>query len=159
MISKYQNKMILFSHYIIKFKLLNESDDLSSLIGSISHDDLESLFDLKKAKNASALEGGFLASATLTASFCGVKSQMPIGPEHAFKSAKSLILQPFRTIYKRTFQCETPCTSNQITYFNVLFFFLIVICPFIPCSTIVSPNSRVTSRLQNSRILFCFFNL
>ena len=50
-----------FSHYIIKFKLLSESDDLSGLIGSISHDDLnslddlDSLFDLKITKNASAL--------------------------------------------------------------------------------------------------------
>ena len=49
------------SHYIIKFKLLSESDDLSGLIGSISHDDLnslddlDSLFDLKITKNASAL--------------------------------------------------------------------------------------------------------
>ena len=50
-----------FSHYIIKFKLLSESDDLSGLIGSISHDDLnslddlDSLFDLKITKNASVL--------------------------------------------------------------------------------------------------------
>ena len=49
------------SHYIIKFKLINESDDLSGLIGSISNDDLnslddlDSLFDLKIIKNASAL--------------------------------------------------------------------------------------------------------
>ena len=48
-------------NYIIKFKLLSESDDLSGLIGSISHDDLnslyalDSLFDLKITKNASAL--------------------------------------------------------------------------------------------------------
>ena len=41
-----------------------------------------------------------------------VKSQMPIAPERAFeeKSTKLLILLPFRTIYNRTFQCETPCT-------------------------------------------------
>ena len=58
MFSKHQNKMILA---IIKFKLLSESDDLSGLIGSISHDDLNSLkdlvslFDLKITKNASAL--------------------------------------------------------------------------------------------------------
>ena len=39
------------------------------------------------------------------------KSQMPIAPEHAFeeKSTKLLILLPLRTIYFRTFQCETPC--------------------------------------------------
>ena len=42
-----------------------------------------------------------------------VKSQMPIAPEHAFKekSTKSLILLPLRTIYNRTFQCETPCSN------------------------------------------------
>ena len=41
-----------------------------------------------------------------------VKSQMPISPEHAFKekSTKSLIHLPLRTIYNRTFQCETPCS-------------------------------------------------
>ena len=40
-----------------------------------------------------------------------VKSQMPITTEHAFKekSTKSLILLPLRTLYNRTFQCETPC--------------------------------------------------
>jgi hypothetical protein len=49
------------SHCIIKFKLLSESDDLSGLIGSISHDDLnslddlDSLCDLKITKNARAL--------------------------------------------------------------------------------------------------------
>ena len=49
------------SHYIIEFKFLSEFDDLSGLIGSISHDDLnslddlDSLFDLKITKNASAL--------------------------------------------------------------------------------------------------------
>ena len=49
------------SHCIIKFKLLSESDDLSGLIGSISHvdlnslDDLDSLCDLKIIKNARAL--------------------------------------------------------------------------------------------------------
>ena len=47
---------------IIKFKLLSESDDLSGLISSISHDDLNSLddfnslFDLKITKNASTLQ-------------------------------------------------------------------------------------------------------
>ena len=47
---------------IIEFKFLSESDDLSSLIGSLSHDDLnslddlDSLFDLRKAKNTSALD-------------------------------------------------------------------------------------------------------
>ena len=60
MFSKHQNN-IYSSHYIIKFKLLSESDDLSGLIGSISHDDLndlndlDSLFDLKITKNASTL--------------------------------------------------------------------------------------------------------
>ena len=40
-----------------------------------------------------------------------VKSQMPITPKHAIeeKSTKLLILLPLRTIYNRTFQCETPC--------------------------------------------------
>ena len=39
---------------------------------------------------------------------------MPIAPEHAFeeKSTKLLILLPLRTIYNRTFQCETPCTME-----------------------------------------------
>ena len=60
------NKILIYleldsSHYIIKFKLQSESDDLSDLIGFISHDDfnslddLDSLFDLKITKNASAL--------------------------------------------------------------------------------------------------------
>ena len=42
-----------------------------------------------------------------------VKSLMPISPEDASKekSTKSLILLPLRTVYNRTFQCETPCTS------------------------------------------------
>ena len=41
-----------------------------------------------------------------------VKSQMPTATEHAFKekSTKLLILLPLRTIYFRTFQCETPCS-------------------------------------------------
>ena len=59
---------------------LSESDNLSGLIGSISHndlnslDDLDSLFDLKVTKNASALYTWvvFMASATWTASFCGI---------------------------------------------------------------------------------------
>ena len=36
---------------------------------------------------------------------------MPITHKHAFKekSTKLLILLPLRTIYNRTFQCETPC--------------------------------------------------
>ena len=40
---------------------------------------------------------------------------MPIAPEHAFeeKSTKLLILLPLRTIYNRTFQCETPCTVRK----------------------------------------------
>ena len=39
------------------------------------------------------------------------ETQMPIAPKIAFKekSAKLLILLPLRTIYFRTFQCETPC--------------------------------------------------
>ena len=43
-----------------------------------------------------------------------VKSQMPISPEDASKekSTKSLILLPLRTVYNRTFQCETPCISS-----------------------------------------------
>ena len=38
---------------------------------------------------------------------------MPITPKHAFKekSIKLLILLPLRTIYNRTFQCETPCIT------------------------------------------------
>ena len=50
------------SHSITKFKFQNETDNLSGLIGSISHDglnsldDLDSLFDLRKAKNASSLD-------------------------------------------------------------------------------------------------------
>ena len=49
-----------------------------------------------------------------------VKSQMPITPEHAFeeKSTKLLILLPLRTIYNRTFQCETPCSINSKTINN-----------------------------------------
>ena len=37
---------------------------------------------------------------------------MPITPKHAFKekSTKLLILLHLRTIYNRTFQCETPCS-------------------------------------------------
>ena len=42
--------------------------------------------------------------------------------EHAFKekSTKLLILLPLRTIYNRTFQCETPCivSSNKILIFR-----------------------------------------
>ena len=47
---------------------------------------------------------------------------MPIAAEHAFKekSAKSLILLPFRTISKRTFQCETPCIkANEVPSITV----------------------------------------
>ena len=42
------------------------------------------------------------------------ETQMPIAPEHAFKekSTKLLILPSLRTIYNRTFQCETPCTLS-----------------------------------------------
>jgi hypothetical protein len=41
---------------------------------------------------------------------------MPITPKHAFKekSIKLLILLPLRTIYNRTFQCETPCIKHFI---------------------------------------------
>jgi hypothetical protein len=41
------------------------------------------------------------------------ETQMPIAPEHAFKekSTKFLILPSLRTIYKRTFQSETPCRT------------------------------------------------
>ena len=52
---------------IIEFKFLSESDDLSGLIGSISHDDLNSLddlgslFDLKITKNASILYTGWFS--------------------------------------------------------------------------------------------------
>ena len=40
---------------------------------------------------------------------------MPTPPEHAFKekSTKSLILLSLRSIYNRTFQCETPCTYRD----------------------------------------------
>ena len=43
---------------------------------------------------------------------------MPITPKHAFKekSIKLLILLPLRTIYNRTYQCETPCTTNYIPH-------------------------------------------
>ena len=53
------------SRCIIEFKFLSESDDLSGLIGSISHDDLnslddlDSLFDLKITKNVSTLDTGW----------------------------------------------------------------------------------------------------
>ena len=45
-----------------KYSRVSEFDNLSGLIGSISHDDLnslddlDSLFDLRKAKNTSALD-------------------------------------------------------------------------------------------------------
>ena len=61
---------------IIEFKFLSESDDLSGLIGSLSHDDLnslddlDSLFDLRKAKNASALDTECFYWKTLF--FCGI---------------------------------------------------------------------------------------
>ena len=44
------------------------------------------------------------------------ETQMPITPEHAFKekSTKLLILLSLRTIYNRTFQCETPCITIRI---------------------------------------------
>ena len=50
------------SHHIIEFKFLSESHNLSGLIGSISHGDLyslddhDSLFNLRKGKNASPLD-------------------------------------------------------------------------------------------------------
>ena len=42
-----------------------------------------------------------------------VETQMPITPKHAFKekSTKLLTLLSLRTIYNRTFQCETPCIT------------------------------------------------
>ena len=45
---------------------------------------------------------------------------MPITPKHAFKekSTKLLILLPLRTIYNRTFQCETPCIYLRNRYFG-----------------------------------------
>ena len=45
------------------------------------------------------------------------ESQMPIAPEHAFKekSTKLLKFLSLRTIYNRTFQCETPCMSDRIS--------------------------------------------
>ena len=44
------------------------------------------------------------------------ESQMPNTPEHAFteKSTKLLILPSLRTIYNRTFQCETPCNIRKL---------------------------------------------
>ena len=47
-----------------------------------------------------------------------VKSQMPTAPEYAFKekSTKLLILPPLRTIYFRTFQCETPCSFTRFSF-------------------------------------------
>ena len=41
---------------------------------------------------------------------------MSTPPEHAFKekSTKLLILPSLRTIYNRTFQCETPCTAQRL---------------------------------------------
>ena len=41
---------------------------------------------------------------------------MPITPKHVFKekSTKLLILLPLRTIYNRTFQCETPCSKQHV---------------------------------------------
>ena len=43
---------------------------------------------------------------------------MPIPPEHASKekSTKLLILPSLRTIYNRTFQCETPCTLEKFKF-------------------------------------------
>ena len=43
------------------------------------------------------------------------ETQMPITQEHAFKekSTKLLIFLPLRTIYNRTFQCETPCIISR----------------------------------------------
>ena len=54
--------VLLIRARLTTFKFLSESDNLSGLIGSISHDnlnslnDLDSLFDLRKAKNARALD-------------------------------------------------------------------------------------------------------
>ena len=60
-----------------------------------------------------------------------VKSQMPITPKHAIeeKSTQLLILLPLRTIYNRTFQCETPCILPG----KPLFFITSVsFCPYGP---------------------------
>ena len=48
---------------------------------------------------------------------------MPTPPEHAFKekSTKLLILPSLRTIYNRTFQCETPCI--RLGFFVQIFVF------------------------------------
>ena len=52
--------VLLIRARLTTFKFLSESDNLSGLIGFNSHDDLNSLFDLRIAKNASALETEFL---------------------------------------------------------------------------------------------------
>ena len=46
---------------------------------------------------------------------------MPIALEHAFeeKSTKLLILPSLRTIYNRTFQCETPCIRVMISNLSI----------------------------------------
>ena len=48
-------------------------------------------------------------------------SKMSTAPERAFKekATKLLILQPLRTNYFWTFQCETPC-NNYMIYWNFL---------------------------------------
>ena len=50
-----------------------------------------------------------------------VETQMPITPEHAFKekSTKLLTLLSLRTIYNRTFQCETPCMTIRQFRFRI----------------------------------------
>ena len=78
---------------MIEFKILSESDDISGHIGSISHDDfnslndLDSLFDLKNAKKQGFRYWVvFLVSATLTVSFCGIdhwKSNFSINIWHS----------------------------------------------------------------------------
>ena len=75
MFSKHQNKTIL-AITNIKFKLLSEYDDLSGLIGPLSHDDLnslddlDSLFDLKNTKmQALYILSGFLGLSHLESLF------------------------------------------------------------------------------------------
>ena len=48
------------------------------------------------------------------------ETQMPIALKHVFKekSRKLLILLPLRTIYFRTFHCETPCSFKSKWYWK-----------------------------------------
>ena len=51
------------------------------------------------------------------------ETQMPITAEHPFKekSTKLLTLLPLRTIYFRTFQCETVCSKEDYETENGIF--------------------------------------